>query len=186
MMDWVPAYGRSLINSQVWTAVNLSQALVNTASGGAAEFGTFEGEEEEFFVERIVGTVSAWAPGLDGDPISVCLRIQPLQNNLTTVVPQLPFNPGDGDSDYVANFRFWWERRYVVVPSVTSSDVVATQRTSSNEVDHPYWTQVDIRPKQLIGRRLNLWPCMTFWGNGALGETAEIRWSLRMLLKSVG
>lgn len=146
-LDWVPAYGRvEATPTGGWQLFNMT-GFPREFSDVVAQPELYEGDNQDFYLERVVGTISMWAE--DSEVIPVCARILPLQYDLdvSPPVPVLPWAPGDDDA-FVANFRFWWERRYNVVgPFPSGSNVTALVATNSVENDSPWWTQVDIRPK---------------------------------------
>lgn len=187
-MDWVPCYGNVLLDGGAvapgaWSAALLAPDLTRPFTQAVATPGEYEGEDNNYFIERIVGTVSASVPGTNVVPTIV--RIQPLQADLDLSIPDVPWNVNTPDGTFMANFRFWWERRYNAVPETASFIAPELHRTNALEVDHPWWTQVDIRPKQVFGRTDNLWPCMTGFISNSSPDRVRVAWSLRMLLKEV-
>lgn len=131
---------------------------------------------------RIVGDV--WcnrATNSQGDPAFPLLlhwRIMPLQCDWDSVVLQLPVSPGSNalnDQAY-ANIRWWDERmRYI-----SQFDPAMTPTYELDAFVHPWWTHVDVSPKQAFGRNLNLWPAIVFWNPNP--ETVTVQWIVRLRL----
>lgn len=181
-MDWVPCtrYGTRIVQATGLTfAFPLYELPVI-----ADEVDRFE-ESQDLFIHRIVGTVGIGhltaAGGAPVDTLNAWMwRIMPMQADLSAGTLDLPWDPAvsmrDGASaGSIANLRFWDER----IGEDIGDSTAGTNNLSP--VDHPYWSHVDIRPKQKFGQRLNLWPTLVLENASASDSTLMIMW-LRLLV----
>ncbi len=185
-MDWVPvdSYG-SVFNLAPDSSVVVSMySLLGTTSDTR---GIFE-ETDDFFIERVVGRVSIFNQDSEAVDsfIPTVARVMPLQADYTTSTLQLPWDPSgalsnlilDGD---IANTRFWWERLQYVETPRSAAFLVGVE--PHWQIDHhPWWGQIDIRPRQKFGSRLNLWPGLVVF-NGSENDAIQFRMNARMLIK---
>jgi len=181
--DWVPCTGygerRTLANGTTLVFPLYDLPAI------AESHDEFE-EQSSLFILRIVGTIGVGhLTGAGGPPVDTVnpwmWRIMPLQADLTVPTVDLPWDPAvnnmrEGvDAGPIANLRFWDER--------IGEDIGDSTANVNNlsPVDHPYWSHVDIRPKQRFGLKLNLWPCIVFQNTSANDFTIFRLW-LRLLV----
>lgn len=121
---------------------------------GDAEF-LVEDSEENLFLDRIVGTINVVFTSSENLPdLAICWRLMPLGLNYDTQEVLEPFSvPFFAQSSEWANLKWWVERYYVPRGALVSEQ-------GPLEVDHPWWTNVDYRPRMMMGAGRNLWPVL--------------------------
>lgn len=183
-LDWVPCtnYGVRIIQT---VGLTVARALYDLPSA-SDRVDEFE-EASSLFIHRIVGTVGIGHLGAGGGPpvdtVNAWMwRIMPLQADLTASAIDVPWDPvtdsmrnGAFSAANIANLRFWDERIGEDVGDSTA-DI-----NNLSPVDHPYWSHVDIRPKQKFGLKLNLWPTLVLENASANDSTVMTMW-LRLLV----
>lgn len=169
MMDWVPAvsYGATVSVAAASTVYVILYPLPDYIAD--QEFLYEDEVTSGLFLHRIVGSVTVSSD--DAGNIPVAWRLMPLGCNYDTLSVLEPFaTPWSADQSEWANLRWWDERRYI-----------PTSAANPDLVDHPYWTRVDITPKQAFGQKRNLWPVLAI-RNYSAAASMRLRHNLRLLL----
>lgn len=179
MRDWTPMVGYGDINL-VNANTTLYQVLypLPDFAAGDAEFLVEDEEETGMLLERIVGDVT-WSWQEEPTFGRAFWRLLPMGVNYDMLTVLEPFTPSlEPDSSEWANIRWWAERDYRV-------DEVGHVPAMPSGVDHPYWTRVDINPRQQMGSRRNLWPVIAYsnFTEPAMGARAQVRHRLRAYWK---
>lgn len=171
-MDWVPCFGYG-VTLTANAAETAARELLQLPDFAAVDSVGLVEDTDDLFIHRIVGFVAMSNGHATSDAISLW-RIMPLQADLETGVVQVPWDPVGTSlaSGQVANFRFWAERFRTLLPG---------DSPENTSVDHPFWTQVDIHPKQAVGRRLNLWPSLVVMTGATIGPVRATPY-LRLLV----
>lgn len=116
---------------------------------GDAEFLVEDAEETGLFLERIVGDILL--SFADAGSAAVAWSLLPMGANYASLQVLEPYTiDWNVNSSEWANVRFWDRRIYELETTVNTPLTV----------DHPYWTQVDIKPRTLCGSSRNLWPVL--------------------------
>lgn len=165
-VDQVPMVG---YGDQVALAVNSTvyQVLYPLPDFTTDSEFLFEDEEERgIFLERIVGTVfMSWeGDELPTDARTPIWRLMPLGVNYDTGDANLPFSANFfANSPEWTNQKWWAERHYYVTGTTVGGAIQGPQ-----EVDHPWWTHIEYRPKMRLGVDKNLWPVLAVRNPSAL------------------
>lgn len=171
-VDWVPVVGYSVptvVTADQTEAFQLYQVPVWASEDPSV----VEHGAPSLFLHRVVGSIFAIPPA--EQDVSFGWRLMPLQANVELGIVQLPYDGtliansfkfGVAARD-IADLRFWDERVYNVT-NATSTTGTAQQSGGSSRhgLYHPYWTEVDITPKQAFGARWNLWPSLVVDNTG--------------------
>ena len=167
-MDWVPAsgYGSTQAIGSAQQAdfplLDRARFAVNSEVVGVVE------ESDELFVHRIVGQYACWWQDIPGT-YPAQMRLWPglfdLDAGGTVSVP------GDVSLDTSANARFWWDRKqFPEIDFPTCFDVI----------NHPWWWQLDIKPKQKLGV-LEV-PVLSFRNSSS--QPMNVAWWWRLLVST--
>lgn len=109
-----------------------------------------------------------------------------MQVDLSLGTLEVPWDPAlntmrEGlEADNLANLRFWDERigdDHFAGPGGLSPDPMYNMGFT----DHPWWSHVDIKPKQQFGQRRNLWPALMIENHSDTDSMIVKVW-LRMLV----
>jgi len=152
MRDWTTCvgYAQSIVVPPASSVAVLLYPIPDY-SGSNAEFLVEDEEEQSLFLERIVGQVFA-SPDEDFQAGAFTWRLMPLGVDYDTGAALWPFTLvslfGSSES---ANLRWWAERCWVPVTTGSSSG-------APEAIEHPYWTTVDVHPRNMLGAKKNLWP----------------------------
>ncbi len=173
-MDWISCtnYGTGLTaNSSNMSATT----LYSLPDAAADDVDKVEDADDVLFCHRIVGTIAAQKVEDTTVFVRWGWRIMPLQADIDLVVPELPMAATTdlNDPDF-ANLR-WWAERYF-----ESSILETTHQTGLDTISHPWWTNVDIKPKQAFGIKRNLWPALVLWNGSA--DDLRVTHRFRMLV----
>lgn len=138
-----------------------------------------EDDEAGLFIERIVGTIrvrSADVPSAQWTTWG--WRLMPLQGDLEFGGVEFPMDTTTTDmlDPVYANLRWWDERYYTSIPPIDEFTP-----HYGDTFDHPWWSQLDVHPRQAFGQKKNLWPSLVFSVETA--DTLEVQHRLRMLIK---
>lgn len=169
-MDWVVAntWGDTIIcNALSDTFVSLMDP---TAFMGAEVVGRVETSPNKYFIHRIVGQYQLVYR--DEDPAAsrrIEHRIWPglYDTSLSTI-----HTPGLMTDSRTANSRLWFNR--IQQPA-------QLQQTPFASIDHPFWTHVDIKPKQVVDE--NRVPVWQLW-NPSIVDVSFQHW-VRLLVSPV-
>lgn len=168
-MDWTPLafYGQEVSLAGVGSAAVILYPLPDLGAGDE-EFLVEDDDRTQLFMERIVGDVHV---SVSDAPAAVAWQLMPMGVDYDTPAVLAPFTtPWTPLASEWANLR-WWDRRYYLAN---------TDRRPS-PVDHPHWTHVDIHPRQMVGRKRELWPVLQIYcGNTT---TMRVQHTLRALWK---
>jgi len=175
-MDWVPCldYGTEQSN----TGSNLVVPLLAPDSG-IDVIGKIE-DTDDIFIHRIVGEVYWNVTGITAGT-DVMMSIMPLQFNVENFSPQLPWNTpssfwGSALGENV-NLRYWALRTF---HAAGTSMTNYTQAAGACMESIPWYFHWDIKPRQKVGSRLNIWPCFVFSMSDSEGAV-RLRTNLRVL-----
>lgn len=170
MMDWTPlvAYGDEISVAGPGTAYVILYPLPDLGAAGTAEFLVEDDDSTQLYLERIVGEVYVSA---SVSPAAVAWQLMPLGVDYDAPAILSPFTAdwSPGNTEW-ANLR-WWARQWYY----TDTDLLPSK------VDHPAWTHVDIHPRQMMGRKRELWPVLCLYTS--TGTTVRFRHYLRGLWK---
>ncbi len=173
-MDWISCsnYGTALLaNAQDLSATG----LYKLPDLSIDEVDVVEDASDSLFCHRIVGTIAAQKVEDTTVFVNWGWRIMPLQADIELSVPELPVAAtNDLDDPDFANLRWWGERRF------STSILETTHMTGLDTISHPWWTNIDLKPKQAFGIKRNLWPCLVLW-NGSADDLRVVH-RLRMLV----
>jgi len=152
-LDWVPQ-----VDYGGFPVTNVGSNLVIDLMSPDADqdvIGKVE-DTDDLFVHRIVGELFIDVTNVTAFS-QMLVAIMPLQFSVTDVTAQLPWDPlGSFWSDINnANLRFWMMRTHIFAGTSWTS---MNRAAGSSQADIPYWHHVDIKPRQKVGSRLNLWP----------------------------
>lgn len=160
MMDWTPLvlYGQEISLAGPGTASVILYPLPDLGAVGDAEFLVEDDDETQLYLERIVGEIFL-ATSVSSS--TAAWQLMPRGVDYDTPAVLDPFTtPWDPNNSDWANLR-WWDRRYYE-PEVTLRPTT---------VDHPHWTHVDVHPRQMMGRKKELWPVLMLW----VGQAVTLR-----------
>jgi len=157
-MDWVPQVDYGADTSNV--GANITLVLMSPDAGQDVE-GKVE-DTDDLFVHRIVGDVFFTCVNAT-QGMQLMIGIMPLQFNVETFSPQLPWDDlasfwGAALAEN-ANLRYWGLRTYELASTgLTNANAAA----GGNNASIPWHWHWDLKPRQKIGSRLNLWPTLVF------------------------
>lgn len=149
-MDWVPmSFYRSGITMSAGTTAFVILYPLPPYAVDDTELVFEDNDDIGLFLERVAGEIRVvWSQGAGTGVFT--WRLMPLGADYDTPAALLPFSGANwSNTTEWANLRWWKDMR--VVPG----DVGAAEL-----IDHPWWTTVDIHPRQLLGARRNLYPVL--------------------------
>lgn len=170
MMDWTPMalYGEEISLAGPGSAAVILYPLPDLGAAGTEEFLVEDDDETQLYLERIVGDIHM---GVSVSESPVAWQLMPMGVDYDTPAVLEPFTtPWSPLSSDWANLR-WWDRRYY-------NAQIAIRPLA---VDHPHWTHVDIHPRQMMGRKRELWPVLWIYAGTAV--TLRVSHQLRALWK---
>ncbi len=160
--DWVPCSGYGtgfLINPGELRFLPLYR-LPNAVFDDVTKV---EDSSDRLFMHRIVGDFTGAIP----DPTVAFhnwgIRIMPCQADIDGAAIDPPVDPLASNLDDInfANLRWWGERRRHDSPPMF-------QLYEDHDIySHPSWTHIDLKPRQVFGQKLNLWPALVVWNGSA-------------------
>lgn len=179
-MDWVPVHRFAEA-----ITVNIGQVLqvplyAPRSLDSAPEFTRYE-EDNELFIHRIVGQMIYFHNGeieqIYETYITPCLMDLDGADNPTTVFGNGTSVPiGTGWDQEKANSRFWYMRTGSHFGSLNILQ-------STGGANHPWWTFIDIKPKQKTG--VNESPCLCVANRSSNAVALGFQPLLRMLISPV-
>ncbi len=168
-MDWVPCRAWGAQQSvPALTQGDLELMNIADSYGTAEVVGLIEASPVRYFVHRIVGMIQVWSSGTPAAGDKVWTRIWPGFVE-TEVVPTLITVDFIDEADG-ANARMWYQR-IRSLPRGEGDDIGAD--------NHPWWTSVDITPKQVIDKYMV--PALSVFNDSAT-VGSSFRHYLRMLV----
>lgn len=174
MRDWAPMVGFGdtiavAANSVFWVIL---YPVPEFATAGA-EFVREDSEERFLYLERIRGSITGSFGGEVQDEVAWQLMPMGLDYETPAVLEPYTTPWSFYDSEW-ANMRFWDRRLY--------QGNAASYGGAPQTLDHPYWTQVDVNPRTLLGSKDNLWPCLVI-RNYSASTTFRLIHTLRAFYK---
>lgn len=172
--DWVvgSGYGVSLI---ILAQELRFIPLYGLPIAASEEVDEVEDDNDELFLFRVVGTFD----GAIEDTVTVAhhdwgVRLMPCIANIDTslIVPPVDITTNTLDTPDFANLRWWAERRRFDLPPHE------TVGESYDVFAHPHWSSIDVRPGQVFGQKMNLYPTLVVWNGAADDMRFEHRFRL--------
>lgn len=172
-MDWIPMAGWGI----PFTVPALTQDELSLLEPDQYEADAVIGRVEDsplrMFIHRIVGQISAH---YNSAPVTNNLMTTRLWPGLadTSTVPFTTRTPGFLDESKAANPRLWFDRR---------RSLDTREFEDLTETAHPFWSTIDIAPKQVIedGRI----PVLSIFNHDTQASLDYQPW-LRMLVTPLG
>lgn len=181
-MDWVPGglFGEALT---VGTGtIGQFTLYADREDSAASEFDQYE-DDNELFIHRIVGQMHYFSNIAENRALFEVLIVPGLMDVDGANSPQTIFGAGDvvaigsGYDAEKANGRIWYHRKVATVDSLANFGGL-------DAINHPWWTFIDIKPRQKIG--INESPILVIINTGANGVSIGCIHNLRMLMSRVG
>ncbi len=172
-MDWVPCF-RWGVEQSVSPATQGDLALMDPALYSNTEVeGQIDDRVNRYFVERIVGQLCfSWSDTPSGGELGLVRSV--IWPGIITNTQTGAFDtPGFIDDPSGVNARLWHIRHLFTTGTTRFGQLGSTS--------HPWWTTIDIRPRQVIDD--GQLPILSVFNNDAGIADLEFTHYLRMLVK---